>query len=191
MTESKKLLIGFGVVAVICCCAAGLTYFTFREFGRKMETLVDADPASVARTRENIAEFEIPPGYTPVAMSFFGYDMVSLTPENSGRGMTIMLMQYSGLARGNPEQMKQQLRQAAEQRAGRPGSSMQVVEVREETIRGEPATVTISEGGFQGFTMREWTTLFEGNSGPTILMVQGPVEFWDEQLLQDFIRSIH
>ena len=190
MSESKKLLIGFGVVVVICCCAAGLAYFALMQFGRKMENVVNGDPATIAQIQENIAEFDIPPGYTPIAMSFLGYDMVSLTPADPNGGMTIMLMQYSGFISGSPEQMEGQLRQAAEQQSGQPGTSMQVVEIREETIRGKLVTVTVSEGGFQGFTMRQWTTLFDGNNGPTILMVQGAVETWDEGLIKDFIASI-
>jgi len=190
VSESKKLLIGFGVVVVICCCAAGMTYFVFRQFGRKMENFVTANPTSVAQSREDIAEFDIPPGYSPMAMSFLGYDMISLTSEDPNSSMAIMLMQYSGFMSGSPEQMEQQLRQAVEQQSGQPGTSMHVVDIHEDTIRGKPVTVTVSEGGFQGFTMRQWSTLFDGNNGPTILMIQGAVETWDEELLKDFIASI-
>ena len=59
------------------------------------------------------------------------------------------------------------------------------------SIRGETVTVTISEGNYQGFIMRQWTTVFQGNKGPTILMIQGPVDAWDDQVLDDFLKSIH
>lgn len=191
MSESKKLMIGFGVIAVICCCAAGSTYFAFNQFGRKMENIVNADPTTIARAQDNIAEFEVPPGYTPMVMSLLGYDMINLMPETSNSGMTIMLMQYNGMVSGSPEQMEEQLRREAERQNSQPGASMQVVEIREESIRGQTVTVTISESSFQNFTMRQWTTVFQGNQGPTILIVQGPVEYWDDQLLNDFIESIH
>jgi hypothetical protein len=190
MSESKKLLIGFGVVAVICCCAAGTAFLAMREFGRKMDNFASGEPTAVARIRENIAAFEIPPGYSPIAMSFLGYDVVSLTPDRSGPGMMIMLMQYSSFAAGSAEQMEEQLRQAAERQVGRPGASMQVVEVRQEVIRGETVEVTVSEGTFEGLIMRQWTAIFSGNQGPTILMVQAPLEAWDEDLLEKFITSI-
>lgn len=190
MNESKKLLIGLGVVLVLCCCAAGISYFTFREFGSRMENAFNGDPTSVARAQVEIAEFDIPSGYKPLAINMFNYDMVTLTPDSSNSGMTIMLMQYTGLIAGNSEQMEEQLRQAVAKQNSQPGASMQVVDTHDEVIRKQTVRVTISEAEYQNFTMRQWTTVFEGNKGPTILMVQGPAETWDDQLLEDFIKSI-
>ncbi len=191
MNESKKLLIGFGVVLALCCCTAGISYFTLREFGNRMEKAVNGDPTSIARVQVEIAEFDIPPGYKPFAINMFNYDMVTLTPDSSNSGMTIILMQYTGLVSGNSEQMEERLRRTVAQQNNQPGASMQVVETQERVIREQTVTVTISEGQYQTFTMRQWSTVFEGNKGPTILMVQGVVEAWDNQLLDDFIKSIN
>ena len=191
MKESKKLLIGFGIVAVLCCCAAGISFFAFREFGKRMANAVSTDPASVEQAKKNIAEFDVPEGYTPTVMSFLVYDMITLVPEGSDSDMTIMLMQSSGILSGDPEQMKEQLRQAAQQQGKQPGASMQLVETRDEVIRGETVTVTISESQYQSFTIRQWMTVFTGNKGPTILMIQGAAKSWDDELIADFIKSIH
>ena len=191
MSESRKLLIGFGIVALLCLCAVGTAYFAFRQVEKQVGQAFNTDPTSIARVRQNIAEFEIPPGYRPLTISMFNYDMVNLVPETSSSGMSILMMQYTGLASRNREQMEEQLRRSAQQQSGRPGVPMQLVETRAVSIRGETVTVTISEGNYQGFIMRQWTTVFQGNKGPTILMIQGPVDAWDDQVLDDFLKSIH
>ena len=104
--------------------------------------------------------------------------------------MMIVLMQYTGLVSGNSEQMEEQLRRSIAQQNNQPGVSMKTVDTQEAVIRGKAVTVTISEGDYQTFTMRQWSTVFDGNKGPTILMVQGVTEAWDQQLLDDFIKSI-
>ncbi len=80
MNESKKLLIGFGIVLVLCCCTAGVSYFAFREFGKQVGNAFNGDPTSVARIQAEIAEFDIPTGYKPLAINMFNYDMVTLMP---------------------------------------------------------------------------------------------------------------
>jgi hypothetical protein len=191
MSESRKLLIGFGIVALLCLCAAGVSYLAFRQLGKQVENALNTDPTSIAKTQDHIAEFDIPPGYRPMAISLFNYDMVNLIPETSNSGMTIMMMQYTGLVSGNRKQLEQQLRQAAERQSNQSGVPMQMVDTREVSIRGETVIVTISEGDYQGFIMRQWTTVFQGNQGPTILMIQGPLNVWDDQLIDDFLKSIH
>ena len=190
MSESKKLLIGFAVVGVICVCIAGISFLGLRTLGNRFEDMTNGEPTSVARAQEKIAEFDIPPGYEPMALSMFVYDMISLTPIDSENDPMIMLMQFNKSTSGDPEQMEKQLKQAAEQQSGRPGMSMQVVDTFEEVIRGETVTVTVSEANYQGFIMRQWMTVFQGNKGPVILMIQGPTRTWDDQLVDDFIKSI-
>ena len=190
MSESKKLLIGFAVVGVICVCIAGISFLGLRTLGNRFEDMTNGEPTSVARAQEKIAEFDIPPGYEPMALSMFVYDMISLTPIDSENDPMIMLMQFNKSTSRDPEQMEEQLKQAAEQQSGRPGMSMQVVDTFEEVIRGETVTVTVSEANYQDFVFRQWMTIFQGNKGPVILMIQGPARTWDDQLVDDFIKSI-
>ncbi len=191
MSESRKLLIGLAVVGLICCCMAVVAFFGLRQFGTRMENIASGDPTSVAKIQDEIAMFDIPPGYQPIVMTMFMYDIVNLTPETTNSNTMIMMMQYNGILSGNDEQMMEQLRQAAEQQSNPSGTSMQVVDSFDTIIRGETAIVTVSEGEYyEGFTLRQWTTAFQGNNGPTILIIQGPAEAWDDQLVDDFIKSI-
>lgn len=189
MRESRILLIAFGALGVICCCMAGTVVWSMRRLGNQVQNMAEGNPTSVAQVMEKIADFETPPGYRPMAMNLIVYDTLYLTPD-SDPGPTIMLMQYRTLSSVNREQLEEGLRQAAEQQNSQPGLSMQVVDSFETEIRGETVTVTVSEGNFEGFVMRQWLTIFEGNSGPVVMMVQGPAETWDDAMLMDFIASI-
>ena len=189
MKESKKILIGLAVVGTICLCMVGIGFFGLREFGKRVENMASGDPTAVAQMREKIADFDVPPGYRVTGMPLVVYDMIMLMPDQSS-GPIITLMQYSNVTNMNREELEQGLRQAAEQQSQKPGTSMQVVDSFETTVRGETVTVTVSEGSNQGLVMRQWITIFEGNNGPVIFMAQGIADYWDDQLLKDFLSSI-
>lgn len=190
MSESKKLLIGFVIVGMICCCMVGISFWGFRQFEKQVENISNGnDPDAVAKMQEKIVEFDVPPDYQPMAMSMVIYDMVYLTPSNSSEPM-IILMQYNTVTATSREQMERSLRQAAEQQGTQPGTAMEVVDSFNTVIRGETVTITVSEGNTSGFSLRQWITVFEGNNGLVLMMIQGPVEGWNDQLVETFIKSI-
>lgn len=191
MNESKKLLIGFAVIGVLCCCIAAVSFFAFRQFSNRTKSMINGDPTSVAQIQGKIADYEVPQGYKAQAMNLFIYDMISLTPDTTSRSKPmIILMQYNGTISGNSAQVEEQLRQAAEQQGNQSGAAMHYVDSIEREIRGQTVTITVTEGDYENFTMRQWMTVFKGNRGPTILMIQGSVEDWDDSLVEDFIKSI-
>ena len=181
-----------GVVAALCICAAIVGYISLNYLGKKVGQAIQTDPAQVAQVADKIADFDLPPGYDlAMSMSFVGYDVVIITPSgSSANATTIMLMQTAGLSGADPEQLQQQMQQAMQQQTGQSGPTV-VVETRQETIRGQQVTVTISETQSQGFTLRQLMTFFEGKNGLVILMIQGPAQSWDEKVIEDFLQSIH
>jgi hypothetical protein len=190
--KNRNIWIAVAVVGVLCLVACGVAFLVFRQVGTKVTEAIKTDPAEVSAVSDKIAQYDLPPGYqAQMSMSLFVYDMVMIGPAQSGSSsMIIMLMQFNGGAGLDQAQMEEQMRQAFEQQGGQPGAQMRVVETREETIRGEQVTVTISEGGSQGVTLRQWVTVFKGNGGPTVLMIQGATSDWDNKLITDFIHSI-
>jgi len=187
--KSKTVWIVVGVIAGLCLIACVIGFFVFRQVGSKM---IKTNPADVATVSDKIAEYDMPPGFEAKAsMSLFVYDMVVLAPTQPGaNSMMIIMMQFSSGANMSREEMQQQMQQAYQQQGGAGGVQMQVVETREETIRSETVTVTISEGTTEGVTLRQWMTVFRGNGGPTVLMIQGATSDWDEELVTNFIHSI-
>lgn len=190
--KNRNIWIAVAVVGVLCLVACGVAFLVFRQIGTQVGESIKTDPADMAAVSDKIADYDMPPGYkAQVSMSLFVYDMVMIGPSQTGSSsMTIMLMQFNNGAGLDQAQMEEQMRQAFEQQGGQPGMQMKVVETREETIRGEQVPVTISEGTNQGITLRQWMTVFKGNGGPTVLMIQGSTSDWDEDMVLNFIHSI-
>lgn len=189
MSEAKWMMVGFMVIGLLCFCMAVAAFFSGRLFVDRMTNIVKGEPTSVSELQNKIAQFDVPPGYKVIAIPMFIYDMVMITPETT-RGPVIVLMQYSTLKEGNQEQIEESLRQAAESQNSQ-GISYVEVGSFEVTIRDETRTVIVSEGKFEGLVMRRWMTLFSGNNGPVIMMIEGSSSSWDEDMLRDFLASIH
>jgi hypothetical protein len=105
------------------------------------------------------------------------------------KGTVFMLAQFH--AGVKQEQMEQQLRQSFEQQAGNRGLNMSLVNVEEKTIRGEETQVATYEGSDDnGHVFRQVIASFPGKDGTAMLMIMGPVELWDQDLVDTFIESI-
>jgi len=184
--KNRTVWIIVGVVSVLCIIACAVVFLVAGKMGSDM---FNFNPGDVQAVSDTIAQYDMPPGYKPVmSMSLPSmYDIVALSDDS---GTMIMLMQFTGDLGMTEEQMQQQVRQSFEQQSGQGGVQMKVVETREDTIRGQKVTITISEGTSQGATLRQWMTVFAGNGGPTVLMIQGSTSNWDEALITDFIHSI-
>ena len=190
--KNRNIWIAVAVVGVLCLVACGVAFLVFRQVGTKVTEAIKTDPSDVSAVSDKIAQYDLPPGYeAQMSMSLFVYDLVVIGSSQTGSSsMMIMLMQFNNGAGLDQAQMEEQMRQAFEQQGGQPGMQMKVVETREEIIRGEQVIVTISEGASQGITLRQWITVFKGNGGPTMLMIQGTTSDWDEELILNFIHSI-
>lgn len=191
LTEPKILTIGFAIFGVICCCMAGSAVWGLSQIGNQARSISNNDPTAIAQVQDKIASFDVPPGYDVNGFSMLIYDTIYLSSNTPDGKPTITLMQYNNsFATVNREQMEQSLRQAAEQQSSQPGLSMQVVDTFETVIREETVTVTVSEGGAEGLTIRQWMTLFDGNNGLVILLAQGSAETWDDLMMEEFLASI-
>lgn len=193
--NNKWIWIGLGGAALFCLCAVVVAGYMFMQMGRQVQEGMKTDPESAAKTAHTIVDYELPPGYREkMAMDFFVYTLVMIGPETSSSrsGPLIMLAQFDTIG-ANQQQVEQQIRQSFEQQSGQRGISMKVVEVKKMTIRGqEDVEVTILEGSDEkGFVMRQLLTSFPGKNGTVMLMIMGPVEFWDEGTIDEFIQSIH
>jgi hypothetical protein len=191
--KNRNIWIAVGVVGALCLVASVVTYFVIRQIGTQVGQALKTDPAEVSAVSDKIAQYDLPPGFgAQMSMSILMYDLVMIAPTQPSSNTTmIMLMQFSGGTGLDQEQMQEQVRQSFEQQSGQRGIQMTVVETRQETIRGEQVTVTISEGGSAGMKLRQLMTVFTGNSGPTVLMIQGNASDWDEELISNFLHSIH
>jgi hypothetical protein len=103
----------------------------------------------------------------------------------------IMLMQFPTGMDVSRQQMERQVEQALARQTGLSSADMTSVGKEETVINGEPVTLTVREGTTnRGEQIRQLTGLFDGNTGPTMLMITGDVNTWDQAMVDDFIASI-
>jgi len=195
--NNKWIWIGLGASALFCLCAVAVAGLVIMRMGQQFREGMKTDPEGASKAAHAIADYELPPGYQEqVAMDFFAYSFVMIGPGSTSNGLDaasgpmIMLAQFQVAT--NRQQMEQQLRQAFEQRSGRGGLSMKLVEVKKMTIRGEEVEVTTFEGeDDSGLVVRQLITTFPGKEGTAMLMIIGPAQFWDKEAIDQFIESIH
>ncbi len=192
--NNKRIWIGLGIALLFCLCAVAVAVVVFMRLGQKVQEGVKTDPESAAKAAHAIADYELPPGYQEqMAMDLFVYSMVVIGPEMgpgspSAKPM-IMLAQFQ--AGADQQQMQEQLRQSFEQQSGRRGASMELVEVKEMTIRGADVEVFIYEGSDEnGSVLRQLVTTFPGKDGTAMLMIMGSPDDWDQEEIDAFIESI-
>jgi hypothetical protein len=192
--KNRGLWIGLGAAALFCLCAVVVAGFILMQVGRQVQEGFETDPEAASEAAHAIVDYELPPGYQErISMNFLVYTFVMIGPENTEttNQPLIMLAQFDPVGTSQ-EQMEQQIRQSFEQQAGQRGLDMQLVEVENRIIRGEEVEVTTYEGSDRsGDVVRQLITSFPGKDGIAMLMIMGPAQGWDEQVIDDFIASIH
>lgn len=191
MDKNRKTLIIIGVVGGLCLVLVVGAVLIFGSLARLASKMIITDPAEAAAVAHQIIDYDLPAGYSEqMAMTVPTYQFVAITSTDNSLSPTIMLAQFTGDTSLTPEEMQEQLSQAYNPSTS-PGSQMHVVETKTMTIRGYETEVVISEGGLEGgVTIRRLMTVFPGRSGQVMLMIQGAADYWDEQLMDDFIHSI-
>lgn len=191
--KNKWIWIGLGAALLFCCGAVLVAGLVFWQAGKKIQEGVKADPEAAAEAAHKIADYDLPDGYQEqVAMEIMFYSFVMIGPEyssGSATGPVFMLAQFK--AGVNQEQMEEQLRKSFEQQAGNRGLSLSLVKVEDKTIRGEETQVATYEGTDEnGLVIRQVITSFPGKDGAAMLMIMGPAELWDQDVIDAFIESI-
>jgi hypothetical protein len=143
----------------------------------------------VAGKAASIADFNVPEGYQPeMALSLAGYTIVSYNPGD-GQGH-LYLIQAPASQDVTPEKLEEQLSGV---KVGQKDhySRQTVVETRPVTIRGQETTLVISEGtNGEGDSYRQLTTAFQGKGGLALLVLEEPVDRWDNQRVDELVASI-
>ncbi len=180
------------VLGVCLCCGCAFLAMSTLGLGQLTDYLeknMNRDPQAVQAEADKLAEFDLPPGFSPMmSMDFLGVNVVGYQGEQPDS--IIMFMQYPAYAEMNSEQMQAAIQQAAQNQNFNFGA-MEVVERVETTIKGQPATLVVSQAEDpQNGRMRQVVTTFEGNNGVVMLMIMGRESNWDQQAIDDFLASI-
>jgi hypothetical protein len=193
---TKTVLIIIGSLLVLCACTSAVLLGTgIWSFGKVIEFADNStteDPQEVAQIASEIADFDVPEGFTTeYGMKIATFSLVQYT--TSSQHTFIFLTQFPAGTSINPDEMMREIKQSSHN----PNSAwynvdMQLVEQNPVTIRGQETTLSISEGtSDSGEMYRMANAKFQGNgAGPALLMIVGPADQWDMSMVEDFIASI-
>lgn len=145
------------------------------------------DSQHVTKLASKIADFDPPTGFTAeFTAEMAGYTLASY--KGAAGPSHLYIIQSENEADG--DELNEMLTQLA------PGSSdwetrMTVIENRPVTIRGQEATLVISEGiNHEGEPYRQATVAFQGKGGPAMLVFSDTVDNWDLDEIDTFLASI-
>lgn len=191
--NTKIVLVIVGVLVALCLCGCVLAFVALQSVGSFMEQSMVTDPAQVQQIGAKIADYEAPPGYSQeFGMSIFGFDLVGLTSGDEQNGVLIFIMQFPAWANMDEAQMEQQMQQSIRRETNTQDLNLEVVDQSTVTIRDQQVMLTTREGtNKEGVTVRQVTGFFQGKGGPTMLMIMGSTEKWDQAAIEAFIASIH
>jgi hypothetical protein len=194
MSRQTKIVLGIVAGALgLCLCVAVLGVFALGAAGVSMARTVEISNQRVSPAGSEIAGYEVPDGWQhQYAVHVMGFSMVGMSgPDGHSHIMLIQVPEGRGTGKPNLQQMLDQAASMPQYRATTRGLKLQQVGQTETTIRGQQVRLMISEGVDAGARpYRQMTGVFQGPNGPTLLIIAGPSETWDQALFDRFIASI-
>jgi hypothetical protein len=138
-----------------------------------------------------IATITLPEGFgSPYGMHIG--EITSVGFASQSKNTHLMLTQFpEGTSINTQELLKQISKYSANPDNRWDTAHTTVVEEKPVTIRGQGTTLTISEGtSSDGTLYRTAIANFQGKGGPAVVMIAGPMEEWDSEMVETFMSSI-
>ncbi len=179
MSTLAKIVIGTAaLLLVLCVGGAILTAGSLGFFAARTD---QADPAGVNAAAARIADFSLPPSYSPEATAeIAGYLFVSYAP---GDGHShIQFVQAPADAQVDQAALEIYIQRAAGSRGAEVSAPSRVVGSSQATIRGQTVTLVVGEAiNLDGQPFRTLTGVFDGKGGPALLSVESPISSWNQE----------
>ena len=192
---TKTVLIAIGSLLLVCACAASVLFVTglwsFRTITRVTESSTSRDLADVASLLSEVAVITLPDGFgSPYGIHIA--DITSVGFASQSKNTHILITQFpQGTVVDTEEMLKLISSYSTNPDNPWDTSNTRVIEGRPVTIRGQDTYLEISEGtSSDGTTYRVATATFQGKGGPALLMIAGPLDEWDSEMVDTFIASI-
>lgn len=192
---TKTILIIIGSILLVCVCGTGLLMATglwsFQNIVRWADSNTTENPQEVSRVGEEIADFEVPDGFgNPYGVHFGDVTMIGYASQ-SGDTHLLLTQFPEGTHVDVDEMLKTISRYSTDSNSQWYDVQTTLIEEKPVTIRGEETTLSISEGtSSEGGIYRSATAAFQGRGGPALVMIAGPIDEWDIEMVEDFIASI-
>ena len=195
MSKGVKIALVIVLILLVLCCMGGLGFYFISQ--RVVSQAFTDDPAKAASLGHEIVDYSLPAGYRELGgMNALVFKMVFISSGSGGAGpMFIMLMQIPAGTDMDQEEMQRQMTQAMQQQGKGRNIQARVVGTETVTIKGQPVTLTVSEGEVTegseaGAVFRQVMGVFPGKGGTAMLMVMGNKDTWDQATLDSFLASI-
>jgi hypothetical protein len=183
--NAAKVILGIGIALVVIVVAgAVLTGGLFFSAGKAVAKSYGS-PEKVSATASKIADFQVPDGFSQeYALEQFG---ITLAAYKGSDGHSHLMLAQMPEGTNDLESKLQTVVPGSVDRTTR----LNVVERREATVRGQQATLVISDGtNSDGQPYRQLTTSFQGKNGPAILVISRPSSSWNQADVDQLIASI-
>lgn len=192
MNKTLKVVLWLGALIGACLCVAVALGLGMSFAYTKLSEAASGqqDPAAVARS---IVDYELPPGYAEhSATDVFVYQMALINNDDAVDAPTFMLINYQWFMNVDTRKMVEDMQLTFEQNSGDSATEWTTTGEYQTVINGQTVDVLVMESRSRnGYLFRQLTTSFKGKSGNVLLIVQGGVNSWDEELVQAFMASIH
>jgi hypothetical protein len=195
MSRGVKIALVVVVILLGLCCMGGAAFFLISQ--RVVSQAFTDDPAKAATLGHEIVDYSLPDGYRELGgMNALVFKMVFIgSTSKTSDSMFIVLMQIPAGTTMDREEMQRQMTQAMQQQGRDRNFQAHVVDTQTVTIKGQPVTLTVSEGQVTegsdaGATFRQVIGVFPAKDGTAMLMVMGNKDTWDQAALDSFLASI-
>ena len=171
-----------GIILLGICACIGLFIYLG---GRVMQSLV-TDPTEIAQMRQEIAEYDVPEGYTENGMRLFGFKALILS-NSSASPESFILMGFPTDTQLTQDEIDKALEQLSQQNQNTVWKQVDTLPV---TIQGQSVKMIVSEGSVGEFQQRRMQCFWQGKNSMLVLQITGNVDGWDQELVDAFLASI-
>jgi hypothetical protein len=191
-SSNKLVLVLILLVGISVACLTGVVFGS--RFG--MQYLVGNDPGSAKKLAQSILDYTLPAGYLEQSSVNLGLLKTAyLTP--GGEDPEFHLRQVILLVAIPPEsdlkndnirlELQTKLLNASEE-----ASTMEYKRTDQTSVRGEAVSLEVYEswGQYDPPTRMVYTSVFPGKSANVMIVFAGPIESWDQKVVEQFISGI-
>lgn len=177
MTARRILIILAGGAVVLCGLTVAATQGLFRQL---------TDSVRINSMAQRIADFELPAGFGPdYAVDILDYSIVAYKSADE-LGHLAFLQAPPGIL-PDGQVLDGYIASNRDER----WTESQLLHSERRTVRDHPATLTISErSNSEGQAYRNLNMVFEGRNGAVLLVINQPLEDWNDEMVDAFIASI-
>ncbi len=204
MTRNTKIVLGVVAGLLVLCMCAGIAGFAALTAvartayqapiqGPVVERAVRVQPApgdSIFAERAPV-QYDLPTGWREdLARHIFGVDMTALGGSDGHSHIFLLQIPPERDAQSSLREALA-LDHAGSRMAYRNGVQFRQVGQTQATLRGQPVTMTISEGtNRDGETYRQLTGVAADGTAQLVVLIEQPAKTWDQAMVDRFIASI-